>query len=73
VLVGVAGSRWLTNEVDKAMLRDASVIAARSQAQNPDEQEQSTKIANSMSLSSSPSHLLRLVQDLPNVGAGRNG
>ena len=72
VLVGVAGSRWLTNEVDKAMLRDASVIAARSQAQNPDEQEQSTQIANSMSLSSSPAHLLRLVQNLPNVGTGQN-
>jgi hypothetical protein len=71
-LKGLAGSRWMPNDMDQAMLRDASVIAARSQAPNPDGQEQPTKIANSISLTCSPSHLLRMMQALPNVGAGRN-
>ena len=74
LLKGLAGSRWMTNHVDQAMLRDSWVIAARSEAQNPDGQEQqSTKIANSMSLTCSPSHLLRMMQALPNVGPDGGG
>jgi hypothetical protein len=32
VLVGVAGARWLTNEVDKSLLRAAASVAAAKQA-----------------------------------------
>lgn len=70
VLIGIAGSRWLTNEVDKTILRNASVIAARSQAQNSIEEATATRIADSMSLSNSPAQLLRLAQELPKSGVG---
>ncbi|MEI6031505.1 MAG: hypothetical protein WCQ20_10120 [Synechococcaceae cyanobacterium ELA739] len=68
VLTGVAGSRWLTNEIEKTILKGASVVAARSQATSPDEQDRATQIADSMSLSSSPVQVLRLAQDLPKTG-----
>jgi hypothetical protein len=32
VLVGIAGGRWLTNEVDKSLLRAAAAVAAGKQA-----------------------------------------
>jgi len=33
VLVGVGGARWLTNEVDKRLLRSANVELAQTQPQ----------------------------------------
>ena len=74
VLIGIAGSRWLTNEVDKTILKSATVVAARSQAANPDEQRRVQSLANTMALASSPSQILRLAENLPraNVGVGNN-
>ena len=72
ILIGIAGSRWLTNEVDKTILKSASVVAARSQANNPSEKDRVQTLADTMSLASSPSQILRLAEDLPrgNVGIG---
>jgi hypothetical protein len=74
VLIGVAGSRWLTNEIDKTILKSASVVAARSQASTTQEKEKVQSLANNMALASSPSQILRLADDLPkaNVGIGHN-
>ncbi|VVB72709.1 Uncharacterised protein [uncultured archaeon] len=36
VLVGIGGARWLTNEVDKKLLRSAAVTAASSKASSQD-------------------------------------
>jgi len=74
VLIGIAGSRWLTNEIDKTILKSATVVAARSQASNPSEKKRVQSLADTMSLASSPSQILRLAEDLPreNVGIGNN-
>jgi hypothetical protein len=74
VLIGIAGSRWLTNEIDKTILKSATVVAARSQATNPSEKKRVQSLADTMSLASSPSQILRLAEDLPkgNVGIGGN-
>lgn len=56
VLVGMAGARWLTNEVDKSLLRVTATVAA-SKTASPDV---AAKVANV-----SPAEALRLVQELP--------
>jgi len=56
VLVGIGGARWLTNEVDKKLLRTAAVQAA-SKAANPDAAQQ-IAIA-------SPAEALRLTGRMP--------
>ncbi|MBN1311393.1 MAG: hypothetical protein JXB30_08235 [Anaerolineae bacterium] len=53
VLVGVAGARWLTNEVDKNLLRRAASEAAASQAD--------TSMAQQIAVST-PVEALRLAQ-----------
>ena len=70
VLTGIAGSRWLTNEI----LKGAAVEAALSQAISPIEEEKVQSLAKSMTLASYPSQILRLAEDLPkaNVGIGNN-
>lgn len=70
VLIGVAGSRWLTNEIDKTILKSATVVAARSQASTSNEKDRVQSLANSMALASSPSQILRLADDLPKAGVG---
>ena len=74
VLIGIAGSRWLTNEIDKTILKSATVVAARSQASNPNENARVQTLTDSMALASSPSQILRLAEDLPKarVGIGNN-
>jgi hypothetical protein len=39
VLIGIGGARWLTNEVDKKLLRTAAVTAAASKASFDDSQK----------------------------------
>jgi len=39
ILVGIGGSRWLTNEVDKKLLQSAASTAAASQASSEDSQK----------------------------------
>jgi len=39
VLVGIGGARWLTNEVDKKLLKTAAVAAAASEASFDDSQK----------------------------------
>ncbi|MDQ1262924.1 MAG: hypothetical protein QG575_2105, partial [Euryarchaeota archaeon] len=39
VLVGIGGARWLTNEVDKKLLRTAASTAAASKASFDDSQK----------------------------------
>jgi len=39
VLVGIGGARWLTNEVDKKLLRTAAAAAAASKASFDDSQK----------------------------------
>lgn len=74
VLIGIAGSRWLTNEIDKTILKGAAVQAALSQASSLIEEEKVQSLAKSMTLASYPSQVLRLAEDLPkaNVGIGNN-
>ena len=74
VLTGIAGSRWLTNEIDKTILKGAAVEAALSQAISPIEEEKVQSLAKSMTLASYPSQILRLAEDLPkaNVGIGND-
>jgi hypothetical protein len=74
VLIGIAGSRWLTNEIDKTILKSATVMAARSQASNPNENATVQKLTDSMALASSPSVILGLAEDLPQarIGIGNN-
>jgi hypothetical protein len=42
VLVGIGGARWLTNEVDKKLLRTAAATAAASKASFDDSQRIAT-------------------------------
>jgi hypothetical protein len=56
VLVGMAGARWLTNEVDKSLLRVTATVAA-SKSPSP---TVAAKIANV-----SPAEALKLVQEIP--------
>ena len=56
LLVGVAGARWLTNEVDKSLLRAAGAEAARRQAAPP---------LAMMFAQSAPSEVLKHVQNIP--------
>jgi hypothetical protein len=56
VLVGIAGARWLTNEVDKSLLRAAAGVAAGKPA-NPG---QATQIAMA-----SPAGALALARAMP--------
>ncbi len=70
VLIGIAGSRWLTNEVDKSILKSATVVAARSQADNASELNRVQSLTNSMSLASSPAQILRLAEELPKARIG---
>ena len=75
VLIGIAGSRWLTNEIDKSILKSATVVAARShQASNPDENAIVQTLTDSMALASSPSRIFHLAESLPKarVGIGNN-
>jgi hypothetical protein len=74
VLIGIAGSRWLTNEIDKTILKSAIIVSARSQASNPSEKQRVQTLADTMSLASSPAQILRLAEELPkgNVGIGNN-
>ncbi len=39
ILVGIGGARWLTNEVDKRLLRTAATVAAASKASFDDSQK----------------------------------
>lgn len=39
ILVGIGGARWLTNEVDKRLLRTAAAVAAASKASFDDSQK----------------------------------
>ncbi|MBD3886597.1 hypothetical protein IFO70_33545 [Phormidium tenue FACHB-886] len=55
VLVGVAGARWLTNEVDKQLLRAAATAAAVT----PADDKKAAQIA-----SASPSEALRIARDI---------
>ena len=65
VLIGVAGSRWFSSEIDKMVLRGATVLAARSQASNPGELEMINSLADSMSFANSSTQILRLADKLP--------
>jgi len=55
LLVGIAGARWLTNEVDKRLLRATAVQAASGKA-SP---EASIKIA-----SATPARALSIAKDI---------
>lgn len=74
VLIGVAGSRRLTNEIDKTILKSATVVATHSRASTTDEKDRVQSLANTMDLASSPSQILRLADNLPkaNIGIGNN-
>lgn len=56
VLVGVGGARWLTNEVDKRLLKAAAAEAAS----RPASAETATRI-----LASSPAHALKVASEAP--------
>ena len=53
VLIGIGGARWLTNEVDKSLLKAAASNAARS----PSSDDRATQIAVS-----TPTQALRISQ-----------
>ncbi|NEQ26089.1 MAG: hypothetical protein F6K28_44995 [Microcoleus sp. SIO2G3] len=55
VLVGIAGARWLTNEVDKQLLRAAATEAAVA----PADEKKAVRIA-----SASPNEALRIARDV---------
>lgn len=55
ILVGVGGARWLTNEVDKAMLREAAVHVAGKQP--------SAEVSNRLALAR-PAEALRIARTL---------
>jgi hypothetical protein len=64
VLVGVAGARWLTNEVDKSLLRTTAVEAASS-AGNP-------RLAERIALAS-PAGALRAATEIASMREGEVG
>ncbi|MBD2255510.1 hypothetical protein [Nostoc parmelioides] len=66
VLVGVGGARWLTNEVDKTLLKVAASEAASKVASSSEEKEEAKKI-----VFSSPSKVLNIVRYKVGVSVNR--
>ena len=60
-IVGFGGARWLTNEVDKRLLKAAAVVAASKPAATP-------AVAQAMAVAS-PAQALQLAKDMPAAGS----